>query len=216
MPRTITVKGMGKASVKPDAIVLSLTVESTDKEYERAMDKVALGAEQLADVVVYAGFDKKSLVTANFNVRTDYDNFRDGGSYKNVFRGYTVTHGFKLTFDIDMQALARLLTAISESPANPQLSICFTIKDTAAVSEEILCAAAEDARRKAEILCRASGVKLGALLSIDYSWGELNTRSNTRCDCFAEGAALKMSRAIDIEPEDIVTSDTASFVWEIL
>lgn len=216
MPKTITVKGIGKATEQPDAVVLSMTIESSDSDYDRAMDKAAQGIEQLTAAVMNAGFEKKSLVTSSFNVRADYDNFRDGNAYKSVFRGYAVTHGFKLTFDLDMQALSRVLTAISESPVNPQLSIYFTVKDTAAVSEEMLRSAAEDARRKAEILCNASGVRLGELISIDYSWGELNVRSDTRCDCFAEGAALKMPRAIDIEPQAIETSETAAFVWEIL
>ncbi|MCD8123982.1 MAG: hypothetical protein LUE23_02965 [Lachnospiraceae bacterium] len=37
-----------------------------------------------------------------------------------------------------------------------------------------------DAQRKAEILCEASGVKLGQLLNVDYNWGELEIYSNTQ------------------------------------
>lgn len=56
------------------------------------------------------------------------------------------------------------------------------------------------------------------LLSIDYNWGELNVYSNTRYD-MAEDClvAPMMARCaeIDIEPDDIDISDTATFVWEI-
>lgn len=37
--RTITVKGVGSISAKPDYIMLSLNIDSTDKEYEKALQK---------------------------------------------------------------------------------------------------------------------------------------------------------------------------------
>ena len=48
------------------------------------------------------------------------------------------------------------------------------MKNPARVSEELLINATENARAKAEILCKASGSTLGQLLNIDYNWGELN------------------------------------------
>lgn len=73
-----------------------------------------------------------------------------------------------------------------------------------------------NAKRKAEILCEASGVELGQLLAIDYNWGELDIYSHTRYDMADEClAAPKMMSSIEIEPDDIETSDTATFVWEI-
>ena len=38
MARTITVKGIGKASAKPDYVVLSMTLESNHMDYDKAMD----------------------------------------------------------------------------------------------------------------------------------------------------------------------------------
>ena len=74
-----------------------------------------------------------------------------------------------------------------------------------------------NAREKAEILCEASNVALGDLLAIDYNWGELNVVSRTeymldeKCLAMPMGAMADM----DIEPDDIDVSDTATFVWEI-
>ena len=38
MPRTITVKGIGKVSAAPDFVVLSMGLESQDMDYEKAMN----------------------------------------------------------------------------------------------------------------------------------------------------------------------------------
>ena len=99
---------------------------------------------------------------------------------------------------------------------HPQLTIAFTVKDATAINEEMLRSATVNAKRKAEILCEASNVKMGQLLSIDYNWGELNIYSNTRYD-MAEDCMpmMAMPKSIDIEPDDIDVSDTATFVWEI-
>lgn len=55
----------------------------------------------------------------------------------------------------------------------------FYCLDPSAVNKELLKSATVNAREKAEILCEASGVKLGELLTIDYNWGELNIISHT-------------------------------------
>lgn len=56
---------------------------------------------------------------------------------------------------------------------------CVHRENPARVSEELLINATENARAKAEILCKASGSTLVQLLNIDYNWGELNVYSRT-------------------------------------
>lgn len=85
----------------------------------------------------------------------------------------------KLAFDFDSKQLAKVISAIADCGAQPELSIAFTVKNPARVSEELLINATENARAKAEILCKASGSTLVQLLNIDYNWGELNVYSRT-------------------------------------
>lgn len=214
--RTITVKGIGAVSVKPDLIVLRLSMETAEYEYDTAMKAAAEKIDFLNKALEAAGFEKKSAKTADFRVRADYDRLNDGkGNYTSVFMGYKCRHELKIEFDFDTKRLAKALSEISECIAKPEISIDFTVKDSSAVSGELLKAAVKNAREKAEILCAASGAKLGELLSIDYNWGELHLYSATDYDvedkCMMLGAADDM----DIEPEEIKARDTATFAWEI-
>lgn len=218
MARTITVKGIGKASAKPDYVVLSMSLGAQDMNYEKAMEQAADQIEQLRNSLVGIGFEKESVKTTNFDVRTDHDQVRDKyGNYQSVFNGYIVSHALKVEFDFDSKRLADALSILATCLANPKLTIGFTIKDPTDINEEMLRSATANAKRKAEILCEASNVKMGQLLSIDYNWGELSIYSNTRYDmtedCMAMMAMSESS--IDIEPDDIDVSDTATFVWEI-
>lgn len=214
--RTITVKGIGAVSVKPDLIVLRLSMETAEYEYDAAMKAAAEKIDFLNKALEAAGFEKKSAKTADFRVRADYDRLNDGkGNYTSVFMGYKCRHELKIEFDFDTKRLAKALSEISKCIAKPEISIDFTVKDSSAVSGELLKAAVKNAREKAEILCAASGAKLGELLSIDYNWSELHLYSATDYD--VEGKCMMLGAAddMDIEPEEIKARDTATFAWEI-
>ena len=217
--RTITVKGVGNVSAKPDYITISMTVESVDNNYDKAMDGAARRIESLKAAAVSAGYEKEALKTTSFNVETRYENVKDRqGNYMREFAGYACVYRLKLAFNFDSKQLAKVISAIAGSEANPELSIAFTVKNPAKVSEELLTSAAQNARAKAEILCRASGCEMGQLISIDYNWGELNIVSRTSYemeDALMPLAAMKKCCSPEIEPDDIDVSDTVAFTWEI-
>lgn len=215
--KTITVRGSGRASAKPDCVVLTLSLESRHPDYGQTMQGAADKIAELNKSLALVGFSKESLKTVDFDVRTEYVSKKDkDGTYRRIFKGYLVSHRLKVTFDFDTVTLTRVLGAVATCVADPELSVAFTVKDPTQISEELLVSAAENARTKAEVLCRASGVKLGELVNISYSWGELDVYSHTRyelddkCKCLPDGAP-----DIEIDPDDIRVSDTVNFVWQI-
>ena len=129
-----------------------------------------------------------------------------------------VNHRLKISFDFDTKVLSKALGTIAGCIAEPELSISFTVKEPSAVNEALLKSATINAKKKAEILCEASGAKLGELVNIDYNWGELNIYSRTsydmEMDCLKTCAPAP--RSIDIEPDDIDATDTVTFVWQIV
>lgn len=218
MSKTITVKGIGKVSAVPDYVVITMSLEAHENDYEETLELAAKKIEYLNASLVEIGFEKKAVKTTSFNVRTDYERVKDrNGNYKSVFNGYVCSHRLKVEFDFDTKRLAQTLYAISKCLAQPELSIVFTVKDASAVNKELLRSATINAKEKAQILCDASGVELGDLLSIDYNWGELNIVSHTEYMLEEKCMAMPVGGLadIDIEPDDIDVSDTATFVWEI-
>ena len=154
-----------------------------------------------------------------FDVQTRYENVKDRqGNYKREFAGYACSYRLKLAFDFDSKQLAKVISAVADCGAKPELSIAFTVRNPSAVSEKLLISATENARAKAEILCKASGSTLGQLLNIDYNWGELNVYSRTSYeveDCTQPLMSMSKCAAPEIEPVDIDVTDTVAFTWEI-
>ncbi len=74
MSKTITVKGTGRISAKPDYVVIAMSLDSRDKEYDKAMEFASDNVQSLKDSLAKAGFAEETVKTTNFNVRADYSN----------------------------------------------------------------------------------------------------------------------------------------------
>ena len=81
MNRTITVKGTGKVSVKPDLIVITFTLKSLNKIYEVAMSDAAELMKRLRDTLIGAGFSEDDLKTLNFRVYQEHESVQDKNAY---------------------------------------------------------------------------------------------------------------------------------------
>ena len=157
-----------------------------------------------------------------FSVDTEYESYKEKGTYKQRFVGYKFHHLMKVEFDSNNERLGKILYALSHCPTKPEFSLSYTVKDQEAAKNELLGKAVSDAKEKASVLTQAAGVELRAIQSIDYSWGQINfevqpmNRMLMADECLAapmvaEGAAYDM----DIEPDDIEVSDTVTVLWEI-
>ena len=211
MTKTITVTGTGQVSVKPDLIAISIRLETREKEYDKTMAVAAERINALDKSLQEIGFEKKAVKTKSLNVGTNYENVKvSDGNYKRVLKEYVCVHNLAVEFDLDMKRLSSALAAMSACLAKPEFSVSFTVKDPTAVGNELL--------QVADILCAASGVRRGELLSVNYSCGETNVCSPTEYRVESRHMTKVMASAanIEIEPDYIKASDSATFVWEIL
>jgi len=215
--REIVVKGIGKATAAPDLILVNMTLEVSEPDYEKTMQRGAEMLGALREAVISAGHEGKELKTTSFNINTKYESYNEDNIWKQRFAGYTCTHELKLEFDLEMQKLGATLGAIAKCEADPNFNIEFSVKDRNAVSERLLESAVENAKDKARVLAKAAGVALGEIRRIDYNWSDIRLYSNTdmQMSYGALRAADAAPMAIDMEPEDISVSDAATVVWAI-
>lgn len=225
--RKITVKGIGSITAKPDYVIINLTVDATNKKYEKAVEDATEKINKLSNALVEIGFEKNDLKTADFrvNVATGYKKNLKGVN-EMVKTGFTCVNRMKLAFDFNSEKLSKAVEAITECIAEPRLNITFTVKDEEAVKDELLKSAGANARRRAEILCESAGGKLGNLITVNYNWNQISLLSPTRyhsddigdtTDVFlgaSSSGTLLVSKSI--QPEDIELHDDAVFVWEIM
>ena len=220
--RTIRVTGKGQIKAKPDMTRITLSLEGIYPEYGETLRRSSEDTERLKDLLAGFGFKRSDLKTLNFSVDTEYESYKDKGTYKQRFIGYKFHHLMKVEFDSDNDRLGRVLYSLANCPVKPEFRLSYTVKDPEAAKNELLGKAVTDAKEKASVLTQAAGVTLKDIQSIDYSWGEIDfeyrpmNRMLMADECLAapmaaEGASYDM----DIEPDDIEVSDTVTVLWEI-
>ena len=220
MERTIRVTGRGKMNVKPDTIELNIFVSKVYPEYAEAMEASAEMTEVLKAAAERAGFDPRDLKTTGFSINMNYEGVYDEkGNWKNKFAGYRYDHNLAMRFDADNVKLGKMLWELSDCGADAEISINHTVKDPEPVRNELLAKAVKDSHTKAEVLAAASGVSLGDIISVDYSWGEMQIFNRT-VDNLTFGSNSKISMTeesfdMDIEADDIHIRDTVTVIWEI-
>lgn len=220
--RTIRVTGKGQIKVKPDTTRITLSLEGTYPEYGETLHRSSQDTEKLKDLLTGFGFDRSDLKTLSFSVDTEYESYKDKGTYKQRFIGYKFHHVMKVEFLSDNDRLGKVLYALANCPVKPEFRLSYTVNDPEAAKNELLAKAVADAKQKAAVLTAGAGVEMKDIQSIDYSWGEINfevqpmSRMVMNEECLVEPMAIGAgSYDMDIEPDDIDVSDTVTVVWEI-
>ena len=222
MDRTIRVTGKGKISVTPDTIRLLIVQENVVTDYHDAIKESADRKAQLLKTLKGLGFTKEDIKTLYFNVDTEYENYQaKDKSWKRRFVGYKYTHRMKYEFASDNDQLGRVLGALANSKEKSEFSILYTVSNPEEAKNKVLAKAVTDSKRKADVLCEAAGVVLGDILSVDYSWGELDIYSRPMgvemLESYQDDEDYGDTRSmdIDIEPDDIDITDTVTVLWGI-
>ena len=220
MERTIRVTGKGKITVKPDTIRLRLSMEGIYPEYDETLQKSSEIVELLKALAEKQGDERKELKTLYFNIDTEYESYQaKDKSWKRRFQGYKYVHRMKIEFPADNQRLGKMLYALAHCPVSPEFSIEYTVSDPEASKNELLGKAVKDSLKKASVLAEASDVKLGKIINIDYSWGEIDFVSKPLQEmslrCCELDESYSASYDMDIEPDDIDITDTVTVVWAL-
>ena len=177
MERTIKVTGKGNIKVKPDLTVINLDFSGVEKEYALTLEKAANDINEVRNTLIKLGFKNEDIRTKRFDIDVAYESYKDDkGNYKSKFIGYKYCQTLAFSFDANNQTLGKVLYALAHMFVKPRVEITFTIKDVENAKNLLLKDAVNDAKSKAIILADASGIKLGNVLNIDYSFVNIDFR----------------------------------------
>lgn len=218
--RIIKVTGKGNLKVRPDVTRITITLDGQNKEYGKILEQSSKDTEEIKDILEKQGFERNDVKTLLFNVDTRYESYQTKDrSWKERFVGFEYTHKVKIEFDSDNTRLGRILYALATAKEiHPDFRLSYTVKDKEGAKNELLGKAVSDAKAKAVVLTKAAGVNLKDILTIDYSWGEIQFEYSPMHDGVFRNALMSSDGeelGIDIEPDDIEVSDTVTVVWEI-
>jgi uncharacterized protein YggE len=160
----ISVTGTGEVNAKPDMATITIGVMTEAESAAQALEQNNGRMQKLFERLKGLGIAEKDIQTANFNVSPKYENNPQRAEAPRIV-GYTVTNEVRIRVR-RLSSLGRVLDQAVQDGANRIHGISFSIDDDTNVMDEARKKAMSDARRKAELLAEAAGVRLGKPLSI--------------------------------------------------
>ncbi|WGD52776.1 SIMPL domain-containing protein [Bradyrhizobium sp. CB1650] len=167
-PSAISVSGEASVSAAPDLAHLDAGVANDAKTAKEASDanNAAMGKVLLA--LKGAGIDEKDYQTSRLSLQPQYAPNRSSGATSVV--GFRASN--RVTVKIrDVTKVAGIIDTLVNAGANDIGNISFEVTQASKLLDDAREQAVADARRKAEIYAKATGVTLGAPLSVSEGGG---------------------------------------------
>lgn len=166
--RSVTMQGEGEASAAPDHALVSGGTQAQARTAREAMDANSRAMRQVQDALKEAGIAERDVVTSGLNLRPVLEYGSSGGRPR--VTGYAAGHRLQVRVR-DLARLGDVLDRMVQAGANQIDGISLAVNDWSAKVDEARVAAIADARRKAELLARAAGARLGRVLTIEEQGG---------------------------------------------
>jgi uncharacterized protein YggE len=197
---SITVTGLGTVTSVPDEAEFSLGVQTTAETAREALGANSEKMKDVLDALRKAGVDRKDVKTQDVSVSPSYAD-------KGEIDGYTARNSVSVKIR-DLSTAGAVLDAASNAGANEVYGPSLTRSDQEGQQAKALREAVADARRKAEALADAAGVRLGSVTAITEG-------ANAAPSPYYEASAGRMAldQAAPIEPgtQDLQASVTVTF-----
>ncbi len=205
--RTLNVNGLGSTNLTPDIAYIYIGVHS---EGATASEVVAANKTQtnaVLDALKKAGVDEKDLRTTNFSIWPSQQYSPEGTVTGTI---YMVDNTVYVTVR-NLDGLGDLLDDTIAAGANSINSIQFDVADKSAAVKEARAKAVEDAKKQAQELADAAGVKLGNIQSISF----YDNSPYPVFDGKGGGGGTVAQSAVTIQPGQLTISVTVNLTYDI-
>lgn len=211
---TLKVNGTAHIRVAPDQAVINMTVKSVDMDINQAVKQLEAKSGKLSEKLRAAGFRREEIKTSQLSVQ-------ENGRWRNgeyIDSGYVAQQFIELKFKRDQQRITRLLEAFAqEDGADAMFQFGFALSDDARQQayEELIGKAVADARSKASVIAKASGVKLGKVRSIVYGQPDFRPvpMQYEMMDMKARG--VEEQSFTEMEAQEIELNDSITVYWDL-
>jgi len=195
--RTIRVSGNGEVRVQPDVATVQFAVETVGQTAEEAGQANAAVMSRLIEALVREGVSRAEIQTSGYGIHPEYaPPPRPGAEPEPAqprIRGYRAMNQVSVR-STELERVGGLIDVGLRSGANRLHGVSFEVADPSAARSEALGRAVQDARRSAETLASALGVRLGAVL-------DASTTADPAPPMFRS-----MSRDLAMSAESLVTT----------
>ncbi len=200
-PRTINVSAQGEIKTKPNLAILNLGVESIQPRLSAAIGEANTKMNELFEKLKALGIEEKDMQSEVSS--TPQQNFENGQA---KISGYQVNNSITLQIH-RLDQVTTILDTAQDLGINKISNLTWTLDDNSEARSQARTLAIQNALKNAQEIAKASGQKLGKLLSVSEGssppfFGIQQSRglSLTKADNFAptiSSGSLEVSVQVD-------------------
>jgi len=209
----ITVNGTGEVRVSADTAIISLGVNARDKDVLKAQQRVNETIAAIRTALIEQGVKEENINTDFINIYPLYDYSND----QEQLAAYNAssTLAIKVT---DMESVGTLIDVCFAAGANTLNGISFSASETEEAKTEVMKKAVTDAKKKAEILAEASGLKITGIEIISeggvYSYQNNVGNVYSRTTGMEEPAEVEEDLGTVVQSAKLIVSASVSITFE--
>lgn len=207
-PRQIAVQGEGQASAAPTEAFVSGGVQIQARTAREAMDGNSRTMRQVQEALRQAGIADREVSSSALSLQPQVE-YPSGGRPR--VTGYVAGHRLRVRLR-DLAALGDVLDRMVGAGMNQIDGLQLSVPDWSAKVDEAREAAVADARRKAEVLAKAAGARLGKVLSITESGGSVPAPMAVA----RQRSASYSGEAVPVASGDQTFRLSVSISWELV
>ena len=151
--KIVSASGEGVVRVTPDIALVSLGVETTNKEMSKAQTANREKMNEIMTALENLGIKEQDIQTNQYSVYPDYRWENDN----NVLKGYRVVNSVSVKVR-KIDDTGKVLDTAANKGANLVNGIQFTVDDSTALYKEALKLAVKDAEDKAKVMTSYFGI----------------------------------------------------------
>jgi len=201
----INVIGQGEKSYKPDQIEFDINISNVYRNYEEALVKGEESVLKFLNEMKNFGFEFQNFKTVNYQIKDEVE-YKDD-KYTKI--GVRYIRSLSLKFDYDMKKMSEMIEVSSKLQNAPRISVRYSLKDTKTAEMQLFTDAYQNAKRQADIIANAAGLKVVRCAKTSINEEYDNYYSRTSYDCKDKMMSKCSARASDLMvqtyiPQDIV------------
>lgn len=206
LQNTLTVTGTGEAKASPDVAYVTVGVITEGRRAQEAAQANAALSQKVMAALRKLGIAEKDLQTSSFSVSPRYEN---RPNREPVITGYQVSNQVRATVR-KLNQVGDAIDSALDAGANNVQGVYFGLEARSKPESEALAQAVSEARRKADVLARAAGVRITGV-------AQIHEGSGPRPVPLVEGRMEMMSAraATPVAPGELSVSATVTIVYSI-
>ena len=207
---TLMANGMGTVYVVPDIAIVSIGVTTQAATAAEALAANSTDLTKVIDTIKGEGVAQRDIGTQGFSIFPVYEQPPEGATTTEPPKivGYQVTNEVRVTIR-DIASSGGILDKVVAAGANQVNGISFDSSDTKTPADAALTDAIADARRQAEMMATAAGVRLVRIVNVNASSGGMQPMFS-RMDM-----AVASAPPTPVMPGQREVTANASVTWEI-